>query len=281
MQSQQVAQLHGQRWSIPCWHSGHEHKPWRPYWWAWWLDVFSLKVDGYEQNALKDLSLGSSMRGGFLYAYHSRSWKGKKSVDWPCHFWCHFHSCENSGVLIWQSKISLGLCPALGDDWKQLTPSDWWAGTKDDGKIMELNCEKSNNRVCVRVAHQSGADEQRRSVLLAKNIGGREYHAKKCQNSHCITMVPNAKMCHIIHQPYILEWQVSALQQKSIGQMTNHAEKCHCSKQNKRWYNVWRKYDWPEVPWWDALQTMNWNSNTVGEDVTSRRTKLVVWRKRC
>ena len=152
----------------------------------------------------------SSTRWGFLYAtYRNRSWKGKKSVDLLHHFWCHFHGCANSGVLIWQSEFSVGLHPVLGDDWKQLTTSDWWGGMKDDREITELNCEESNDRV----AHQSDTQEQRRSVLLAKNIGGRAYHAKKHQNNYFITMVPNAKMCH---QPYILEWQASALQQKVL-----------------------------------------------------------------
>ena len=88
--------------------------------------------------------------------------------------------------------------------------SDWWTGSTDNREVTELNCEESSDRVCARVVHQSDAQEQRKSVLLAKNIGGRAYHAKRCQNN-CITAVPNTKMCHTIHQPDILEWQASVL----------------------------------------------------------------------
>jgi len=104
--------------------------------------------------------------------------------------------------------------------------SDWWTGSTDNRQVTELNCEESSDRVCARVVHQSDAQEQWKSVLLAKNIGGQAYHTKRCQNN-CMTVVPNTKMCHTIHQPNILEQQVSALQWEIIGQLTNHAEKCH------------------------------------------------------
>ena len=215
------------------------------------------------------------MREGFLYAYHNQSWKKKPPIDRLHHFWHHFRSCENSSVSIWQSEISMGLYPALGDDWKQSTTSNWWAGMNDDREIMELNCEEPSSRVCVRVVHQSDAQEQRKSVLLAKNIGGRVYHAKKCQNNHCITMVPNTKICHVIHQPYILEWWASALQQKLLVNWQTMLKNVIIPKANKRWYDVKLKSDWPKVPQWDVLQMMDWNANTVREYIASG-TKVVV-----